>query len=570
MNQAPTIRIGTRGSALAMAQATQVRVALEAAGVPAELAIVTTDGDRRAPDTAWGEGAFVTAIEAQLLDGDVQVAVHSAKDVPTDEDPRLVIAAYLPRAPQGDVLVFPSGRPGTSLDDLPSGARVGTDSPRRTAFLRAVRPDLQLHPLHGNVDTRLRRLDEGQSDALVLAEAGLTRLGREDRISVRLAHELVPPAPGQGAIAVQARADDGPTRAALALLDDESTRLAVELERSVLAASGGGCRAPVGVAAAVARDGAFDVLAGFARPDGTLTILQRASGDRVDPDLPARIVANLADEAARLAAGRAWPRVVITRAADQAPPLALALVDRGLTPVLVPAIAIEPDPAAAHAALAAMRESDWVIVTSANAVHALTAAAESSGMTLNGNGHGDGNGNGNGHAPRWAAVGIATARALRSAGVEVAYRPARATGRDLAATVPMAAGDRVLVPRGDLADQATVEALEARGAHVTAVTAYRTSEAPEASLGALRSALSVRPGAVIVTSGSTVRGWLALAERLGALEAVRAIPVVAIGTETAAEAERLGLTIAATATRQAVAAIADATAGYLRPNPEAP
>src|SRR6266700_721941 len=135
-----TLRIGTRGSALALAQANLIREALASAGVAARLVTITTAGDQRAPDTAWGEGAFVTAIEAALLSDEVDIAVHSAKDVPT-------------------------------------GSRMGTDSPRRTAFLRALRPDLLMHPLHGNVDTRLRKLDAGETDALVLAEAGLTRLG---------------------------------------------------------------------------------------------------------------------------------------------------------------------------------------------------------------------------------------------------------------------------------------------------------------------------------------------------------------------------------------------------------
>jgi hydroxymethylbilane synthase len=554
------IRIGTRGSALAMAQATEVQRALEAAGVPAELTIITTEGDRRAPDTPWGEGAFVTAIEARLLDGEIQVAVHSAKDVPTDENPRLAIAAYLPRAPQGDVLVLPTGSCGASLDDLPAGARVGTDSPRRTAFLRAVRPDLQLHPLHGNVDTRLRRLDEGQSDALVLAEAGLTRLGRDDRISVRLSPEIVPPAPGQGAIAVQARADDGPTLAALARLDHRGTRAAVELERSVLAASGGGCRAPVGVAATERPDGAFDVLAGFARPDGSLTVMQRSTAEPLDDAVAGMIVEALAREAATVAVERGWPRVLVTRARDQAPALALALVDRGFAPVSVPTIAIEPEPAGAAAAVAAITQADWVVITSINAVRALAGAAAAAGISLGGNGHG----------PRWAAVGISTARALRSAGVEVAYRPNRASGRELAETLPIAPGTRVLVPRGDLADETTVEELRQRGAAVEVVTAYRTREAPEASSAALRHALAAAPAAAVVTSGSTIRGLLALAERIGQADAVRSIPLVAIGDETAAEAVRLGFTVAATSSRQAVGAIADATAGYLRPTPEEP
>ncbi|HET6319282.1 MAG TPA: hydroxymethylbilane synthase, partial [Chloroflexota bacterium] len=259
---ATTLRIGTRGSALALAQAAIVARALEAHGIDREIVIVETAGDRRAPDTAWGEGAFVTAIERALVEGRVDVAVHSAKDVPTDEDPRLTIAAYMARDDARDALVLPAGQAG-SLDTLPAGTIVGTDSPRRTGFVRAYRADLTVQPLHGNVDTRLRRLDEGAVDALVLAAAGLNRLGREDRISQLLPVEVVPPAPGQGAICVQVRADDARAATLAGRLDDAPTRIAVEAERAFLKATGGGCRAPVGAHAVVESD-RVRLLGGFA------------------------------------------------------------------------------------------------------------------------------------------------------------------------------------------------------------------------------------------------------------------------------------------------------------------
>ena len=233
-----TLRIGTRGSALAMIQARWVAEALATRGTATELVTIRTEGDQRAPDTAWGEGAFVRRIEAALLDGSVDVAVHSAKDVPTDEHPALVIAAYPVREDPRDALVCRVR--GTTLATLPAGSRVGTDSPRRTAFLLAQRPDLAVHPLHGNVDTRLTKLDRGESDALVLAVAGLTRLGRADRIDEVLPLTLVASAPGQGSLAVQVRADDAEARDAAARLDDPATRVAVETERAILNRTGGG------------------------------------------------------------------------------------------------------------------------------------------------------------------------------------------------------------------------------------------------------------------------------------------------------------------------------------------
>jgi hydroxymethylbilane synthase len=270
------LRIGTRGSALALVQARLAAAAFARAGRSVQLVEVTTDGDRRAPDTAWGEGAFVKSIEDALLDGRVDVAVHSAKDVPTEEDARLTIAAYLPRADARDALVTADAA-ARSLDELPPNASVGTDSPRRTAFILARRPDLRVRPLHGNVDTRLCRLDAGEVDALVLACAGLDRLDRADRIAERVDPERMPPAPGQGALALQVRRDDARILAIAEALDDGRTRIAVEAERDVLRAAGGGCRSPVGAYAdVVGRD--VMVICGNVEPDGTGLRIGRRGG----------------------------------------------------------------------------------------------------------------------------------------------------------------------------------------------------------------------------------------------------------------------------------------------------
>jgi hydroxymethylbilane synthase len=295
----PDISIGSRGSALALAQARLVYEALQHEGQASRIVIIETEGDRRAPDTAWGEGAFVAAIERALLDGAIDIAVHSAKDVPTDQDPRLCIAAYLPRADPRDALVVRTNAKERRLADLPSGCRVGTDSPRRTGFLLARRPDLVVHPLHGNVDTRLRRLDAGETDALVLACAGLDRMGLGDRIVERLAPEVVPPAPGQGAIAVQVRSDDERMLAVAAAVDDPPTRLAVEAERAFLTASGGGCRAPIGALATVVGD-ELDLLGGYASPDGSSAAITHRRGPAGSGEDLGREVAMVLDSATRV------------------------------------------------------------------------------------------------------------------------------------------------------------------------------------------------------------------------------------------------------------------------------
>jgi len=263
------VRLGTRASQLARVQASLVAKALEGVGAAVEVVLVTTSGDLRANDTAWGEGAFVDALEEALRRGSIDVAVHSAKDIPTDADGAtdLVVAAYLPRGDARDALVVRADDLPTSIEAVPTAASVGTDSPRRTGFLLALRPDLRVRPLSGNVDTRLRRLDDGDVDALILAVAGLERLGRDDRVAVAFDPGLIPPAPGQGALSMQVRAEDVSTREVVGRLDDPEVREAVEAERLVLTLLGGGCHAPIGAFATVDA-GRLTVVAGRVEPDG--------------------------------------------------------------------------------------------------------------------------------------------------------------------------------------------------------------------------------------------------------------------------------------------------------------
>ena len=558
------VAIGSRGSALALAQASLVHEALSQVGQSSRIVIVETEGDRRAPDTAWGEGAFVAAIERALLAGRVDVAVHSAKDVPTAEDPRLDIAAYLPRADPRDALVVRADAVSRRLDDLPPGSRVGTDSPRRTGFLLARRPDLEVHPIHGNVDTRLGRLDSGETDALVLACAGLDRLGLGDRIAERLEPGIVPPAPGQGAIAVQIRHDDARMLALLAAIEDRPTRLAVESERAFLSASGGGCRAPIGALACIA-DEELELLGGYASPDGSDTLVARcrgpaASGQQLGRELAAeldaggRIRGTAASVGPKMArSGRR--RVLVTRAAEQADELASALRDNGLDPVLVPTIAVEFEPPRGDldAAAGLLHTYAWVVITSANGARAILKAAERTLTELG--------------SPSWAAIGPATRRVLEHEGIEVALQPSLSSAIALAIELPVVNGDRVLVVRGDLADEELAVALRARGAQVDDVVAYRTREAPEASRLLLRGALSEGPiAAVAFTSGSTVRGLVKLA-RYESVD-VLSIPSACIGPETADEAHGAGFQILAVSPVPDSVALAAATARALALQPQ--
>lgn len=274
-----TIRLGTRGSRLALVQSELVAERLRAAGHEVELVPMVTEGDVRPIDMSPGEGVFVAAIARALLSRDIDLAVHSAKDVPLEEDPGLAIAAYPERADPRDALITRRG--GGSLESLPRGAIVGTDSPRRAGFLLAARPDLRVIPLHGNVETRLRRLDEGAADALVLAAAGIDRLGKQARIDERFEPDVLAPAPGQGALAVQVRRGDARLMELVSAIDDSDIRLAVETEREVLKTTGGTCRAPVGALASVVGD-EFALLAGGVNSDGSDMLVERLKGNRGD------------------------------------------------------------------------------------------------------------------------------------------------------------------------------------------------------------------------------------------------------------------------------------------------
>ena len=262
------LRIGSRGSALALWQAEHVRSRLAALGHESEVHVITTTGDRvqdRRLDTVGGKGAFLKEIEEAMLAGEIDLAVHSLKDVPTALPDGLLLSALLERADPRDAVL---SRGGASLKKLPAGARVGTTSLRRRAQVSALRPDLVLQDLRGNVDTRIRKLNEGGCDAILLAVAGLERLGRRGEATEVLEADVFLPAPGQGAIAVESRAGDAAVTAAVAPLHHADTGRAVAAERALLAGLQGGCNVPLG-AYAVCDDGAVRLTAFVARPDGS-------------------------------------------------------------------------------------------------------------------------------------------------------------------------------------------------------------------------------------------------------------------------------------------------------------
>ncbi|WP_262850256.1 hydroxymethylbilane synthase [Mumia quercus] len=305
-----TLRVGTRASALATTQSAQVAERLaELTGVETELVTISTEGDRNSrPLTDFGgQGVFVSALRDALLEGAVDVAVHSLKDIPTAPAEGITLAAVPSRVDPRDAVV---ARDGLTLGELPPGSRVGTGSPRRAAQLNALGLGIEVVGLRGNVDTRLGKVRNGELDAVVLAAAGLRRLGRIEEATELLDPLQVLPAPGQGALACECRADDTEVAGLLARLDDDATRAAVTAERSLLASLEAGCSAPVGAWAEVVDDDGTPQLwlrAFVGDPSGAPSIRLSATGSVQDPvgigeRLAAEMLAEGADSLVRVVA----------------------------------------------------------------------------------------------------------------------------------------------------------------------------------------------------------------------------------------------------------------------------
>ena len=294
--------IGSRGSALALWQARWIEARLQEAGRETRIEIIKTTGDKitdvalaQVGTASGGKGVFTKEIEEALLAGAIDLAVHSLKDLPTELPAGLTLAAVPEREDPRDALV------GFRLDDLPKGARVGTSSLRRAAQVRALRPDVILGDIRGNVETRLRKRDEGECDATLLACAGLRRLGLEGRITEALDPSVMAPAVGQGALGIETREGDEETLAVLKPIEHRATREAVEAERALLDALGGGCQVPLGAHARV-DEGDLHLIAAVVAPDGSRVIRTKARGPAEQPqDLGRRAAeALLRDGAAAL------------------------------------------------------------------------------------------------------------------------------------------------------------------------------------------------------------------------------------------------------------------------------
>jgi hydroxymethylbilane synthase len=550
------LRIGSRGSKLALWQANWVKQQLEARGTPCRIEIIKTTGDKitDVPLAKVGaKGLFTKEIEEALLDGRIDLAVHSLKDLPTEVPPGLKIAAIPEREDPRDALV------GRRLENLPAGSKVGTSSLRRVAQLRAERPDLVIESVRGNLDTRLRKLSEGQYDALVLAAAGLSRLGWAERIAECFPVESMCPAPGQGALAIETR-EEGDAARVCRSLDHAPARTAVEAERAVLAALGGGCQVPIGVYGRVVNE-RLELVAFVGLPDGSRVIRRSASGRASDA---LGIGRELASELLRAGAREilqevygvsALPlvgtRIVVTRAQAQAGELSAKLLALGAEVVEFPAIEICParDYAPFDAAIARIASYDWLIFTSANGVRFFLERLAKAGANI-----------GEVRASV-CVIGPATRLAAENAGLRVALMPPEYVaeglvrafeGRDLA-------GKRILLPRAAVARDVVPAELARRGALVDVVEAYRTAlprGAPE--LARRIFAAGAKPDWITFTSSSTVTNFVAAAGS----EALEGVRVASIGPVTTATARRHGIDVTVEASKFTTDGLIEAMTGY--------
>lgn len=480
------LKIGTRTSKLAMWQTDHIMDRLQAVWSDLECRVepFMTQGDKtldKPLPQIGGKGLFTAELEAALLDGRIDIAVHSLKDLPVEEPAGLTLGAITSRAPVGDGLV---AREGWTLETLPQGAIVGTSSNRRRAQLLAVRPDLQIRSIRGNVQTRARKVAEGQYHATILAEAGIRRMEMDHLVTQWLPLDIMLPAPGQGALAVQCRADDETTLALLAAIEDDGVRTAVTAERTFLNAMGGGCSAPIAAYGQINRRGAenaeeiIELEALVAATDGKQVI--KVTGTGADPvslgqQLAAqataqgadRILTDLQSPISNLQSPLTGKRIVVTRSQEQSQAFADKLAALGATPIVFPTIQFTPLPTDdLDNVIQQIEDYDWILFTSTNAVDFFFKRLEPNNLqSLPSN------------LPNIAASGSATAQKLSELGIEVNFIPDEFVGEKLVEGLGDLTGKRILLPRAKLGRPRIAELLREKGAEVDDIALYETKTA---------------------------------------------------------------------------------------------
>jgi hydroxymethylbilane synthase len=563
----PLIRIGTRGSALALAQVESVarRLTARFPGIVTETVIVATQGDidKVSPLTEiGGRGVFTNALERELAHGRIDAAVHSAKDLPSLISNELPIVAFPEREDPRDVLV---SRSGTTLAQLSRNPVIGTSSRRRESQIRRLRPDARIVSLRGNIDTRLRKALEPDYDAIVLAAAGLSRMGWSQRISEVFPTDTVVPAPGQGALAIQTLAHST-CRDLFASLDDTGVSEAVLAERAFLAAIGAGCSMPVGAHVQRGEQG-LTLIAFLESETGDRFARRHVSLDTANAEEHSAAIAREMQAEVRNAQRTLWtgstlPRqdltgltVAVTRPKRQSQQLLQMLTERGATALALPTIRIVPpeDRAPLNAALHALASGafTWVVFTSVNAVDALVSAAADLGARdecL--------------RAIRAATVGDATAKAAKEVGLDVAVIAEEPSAEGLVASLlpRLQPGESVLYPRSAIGRELLPDSLHEAGIEVTVVDAYSSVPEKDIAPEVMDRLRSRDVDALLFSSPSSVAALQAMLAQERFL--IEQIPAVCAGPVTAAAVRQAGLPVALVSTHPGAAAMTEALANF--------
>jgi hydroxymethylbilane synthase len=523
------IRFGTRGSALARAQTDLViaRLATIHPEVRAELIVIQTEGDRDKTSSLTvigGRGVFTTALQDALRRGEIDAAVHSAKDLPTENPSDLRIAAFLERADARDVFVSKHRRPLSDLDPRPV---IGTSSRRRTMQVLKLRPDAQIVDLRGNIDTRLKKAFETDLDGIVLAAAGIDRMGWSDQITEYLPLEIVVPSPGQGALAVEIRADESGLAALLTELDDLEVSLPVKVERAFLRGMGGGCTSPVGAHASLESE--------YVRLRAMLGNADCSLVKWIHERLPIEHAVDFAESLSKtvlayVESPMTEKRILVTTGGedDRLPSLLRA---HWAKPTVVPANRIEfVKPAAIETALSQSknRPFDWVVFTSQNAVQGLLRAPSGQSLIA---------------GASIAVVGRATRLSIERHGFSVGLQPSSFSAEALVSEMQTfdLIGKRILFPHGDLARSTVPQGLRAAGAAVETMVVYRTVQATTLDPVTSSELASGAIDAVIFGSPSSVRALMDLTGDL--FSRLSGVTIACIGPTTAEAAIDAGLKI---------------------------
>jgi len=556
------LRIGTRGSALALWQANHLREELlKQAGVESELVILKSTGDRFAGagiDQLGVVGVFTKELEDALCSDQIDLAIHSMKDVPTEFSPDCEVRVVFEREDPRDALMTRSAK---KLADLQEGARVGTSSLRRASQLRAYRPDFRIVEMRGNVDTRLRKLDRGECDALVLAVAGLTRLGFAGRIGEVLGAEVMLSAVSQGALGVEYLAAKGAEYGFLERLTDRKTTLAVAAERAFQERMQGGCRVPLGAWARFEGD-RFVLDACVLSVDGTQSIRRRKAIDGMPELAEAKELGrSLGDEIAEAGGSQilhsarvtmaakaggatsrelAGKRIVITRAPEHSVEWVEALSEMGAEVLQLPMVRFvaAKDTKRFDAAIAKIREFDWVVLTSQVAVRFYSERSRELGVAphpqkcgLN-------------WPTKLAVVGRATAKAAEAEGLAVDYVAETERGEGLARELAsFVRGKKVFLPHSNLGGAPLAKAMSDVGAEVTSVTAYDTLPPESADPEILG---RIRRGSVDVAIFASPSAFKSFSAQFAAdelKELSRRVLFAAIGPTTRRAMEEQGITV---------------------------